>query len=254
MNSKCNKTAMVTGATGGIGRATIISLIDEGYDVIVHYRNNEVKACELYEIAKGKGRKAMKVKADLSNINDIKDMFDAVFNEFDHIDLLVNNAGMALEIEFLDVSEEDFAAMNEADWRSVFFCSQYVARRMVEKNISGVIINVTSNQVEGCWPRSSVYAPVKAAVTTFTKNVSMELAQHGIRVVAIAPGYTDVGWPEDSHLRDAEKLLPFKRFATTTEIAQGIMYLASDQASYITGSVLTIDGGATLPVVACHDF
>ena len=116
------------------------------------------------------------------------------------------------------------------------------------------VITRTSNQAEGCWPRATIYGPTKAAVSKFTKNAAMELAPHGVRMVAVAPGYTDIGWPADSHLREAEKLLPLRRFAQPAEIAKAIVYLASQDASYMTGSVLTIDGGATLPVVACNDF
>ncbi len=101
---------------------------------------------------------------------------------------------------------------------------------------------------------TGIYGPTKAAVSKFTKNAAMELALYGVRMVAIAPGYTDIGWPADSHLRQAEKRLPLKRFAAPEEIAKGVAFLASPDATYMTGCVLTMDGGATLPVVAANDF
>lgn len=106
---------------------------------------------------------------------------------------------------------------------------------MVEKKTAGVIISISSNQVDGCWPRATIYAPTKAAVSKFKKNAAMERSLKGIRL-------------------EAAKRLPFKRFATTEEITQAVIYMASDKAAYITGTTLTVEGGATLPVVAVNDF
>lgn len=167
---------------------------------------------------------------------------------------MVNNAGISSEVYFLDATEEMFDHMTAVDWKGLYFSSQIAAKKMVEAGTKGVIINVSSNQVEGCWPRATIYGPTKAAVSKFTQNAAMELSLNGIRMVAIAPGYTDVGWePGDIRLEAAERL-PLRRFATTKEIAKGVVYLASEDASYIVGSTLMIDGGATLPVVAANDF
>ena len=125
---------------------------------------------------------------------------------------------------------------------------------MIKNNTKGVIVNISSNQVEGCWPRATIYAPTKAAVSKFTKNTAMELIPHNIRMVAVAPGYTNVGWAPDDHRMDAAKKLPMRRFASTKEIAEGVAYLIGENAGYITGTTLTIDGGATLPVTAANDF
>ncbi len=150
-------------------------------------------------------------------------MYQIAFETFDVIDLVVNNAGISSEVYFLDATEEMLDDMTAIDWKGLFFSSQIAAKRMVEKNVKGVIINISSNQI-------------------------------GIRMVAVAPGYTDVGWePGDIRLEAAERL-PFKQFATTKEIAQAVVYLASDKAAYITGTTLMIEGGATLSVVAANDF
>lgn len=116
---------------------------------------------------------------------------------------------------------EQFERMTCVGWRGVYFCSQYAAKRMIAKNIKGLIINVSSNQAEAIGPRSTIYGPTKAAVSKFTKNAAMELSLHGIRMVAIAPGYTDIGWPADSHLREARDRLPLKRFAQPGGNRQG---------------------------------
>lgn len=249
-----NKTALITGGAKGIGRQISISMAKAGYNIAVNYRSGEAGAKTVCEIAESFGVKAIAVYADMAVMADIRSMYETVFKEFGAVDVLVNNAGISSEVYFLDATEEMFDHMTAVDWKGVFFSSQIAAKRMIEQGIRGVIINIASNQVEGCWPRATIYAPTKAAVAKFTKNAAMELSLKGIRMVAVAPGYTDVGWePGDIRLEAAARL-PMKRFATTEEIAQAVIYLASDAADYITGTMLTIDGGATLPVVAANDF
>lgn len=248
------KVVLITGASKGIGRAITVAMLEAGYDVVINYRTAKDKADELIEFAKSINREAISVYADLSNLDEIKNMYYVAINHFKHIDIVVNNAGISNETYFLEATEDDFDKVNSIDWKGLFFSSQFAAKHMVEKAIKGVIINISSNQVDGCWPRSTIYASVKAAVSKFTKNCAMELAPHNIRVNAIAPGYTDIGWAKSSHIWKAAALLPLQRFAKPEEIAQGVVYLASSNASYMTGTTLTIDGGATLPVVACNDF
>lgn len=249
-----NKTALITGGAKGIGRQISISMAKAGYNIAVNYRSGEKEAWEVCETARGFGVKALAVYADMGVLDDVRKMYETVFETFGVVDVLVNNAGISSEVYFLEATEEMFDHMTAVDWKGVFFSSQIAAKQMVEKNVRGVIINIASNQVDGCWPRAAIYGPTKAAVAKFTKNAAMELSLKGIRMVAVAPGYTDVGWePGDIRLEAAARL-PFKRFASTQEIAQAVIYLASDAADYITGTMLTIDGGATLPVVAANDF
>lgn len=248
------KTALITGGAKGIGRQISLSMAKEGYNIVVNYRSDEKAAREICETAKIYGVKSMAVYADMGKVSDIEDMYRKAFAEFDVIDVLVNNAGISSEVYFLDATEEMFDRMTAIDWKGLFFCSQFAAKKMAEKKVAGVIVNISSNQVEGCWPRATIYASTKAAVSKFTKNAAMELSLKGIRMVAVAPGYTDVGWEPGDIRLEAAKRLPFKRFATTEEIAQAVIYMASDKAAYITGTTLTIEGGATLPVVAANDF
>lgn len=244
------KNAIVTGGSKGIGKQIALTLAENGYNIAVNYHNDEKGALEVCEEAKKHGVLAYPLKADVGNYDEISSMFNSVDKLFPHIDLLVNNAGSSSEAYFLKATEKDFDTMTAIDWKGVYFCSQFAAKRMIKKKVNGVIINITSNQVVGCWPRATIYSPSKAAVSKFTKNASMELAPYGIRMLAVAPGYTDVGWPKDDHRFDAAKYLPLKRFASTKEIAEGVLFLASDKVTYMTGSTLTIDGGATLPVTA----
>ncbi|MEM1484149.1 SDR family oxidoreductase [Oscillospiraceae bacterium PP1C4] len=246
--------AVITGATKGIGRQIALTMANEGYDIVVNYRSDEAGAQEVCQIAQSCGAKALAVYADVGKIEDLNAMYAEIDQVFPEIHVLVNNAGISSEVYFLDATEEQFDRMTATDWKGLYFCSQLAAKRMIATKTKGVIINISSNQVDGCWPRATIYAPTKAAVTKFTKNAAMELALHGIRMVAVAPGYTDVGWAPDDIRMEAASRLPMRRFASTEEIAQGVVYLASDKAAYITGSTLTIDGGATLPVVAANDF
>lgn len=248
------KTALITGAAKGIGRQIALELAKAGYNIVVNYRSDRPAADEVCRQAEAWGARALPIYADISVVEDIRKMYREAIEAFDHLDVVVNNAGISSEVYFLEATEEMFDRMTAIDWKGLYFSSQIAALHMVEKEIRGVIINVSSNQVDGCWPRATIYGPTKAAVSKFTKNAAMELSQKGIRMVAVAPGYTDVGWePGDIRLEAAVRL-PFKRFATTTEIARGVVYLASEDADYITGTTLTIDGGATLPVVAANDF
>lgn len=248
------KVALVTGGAKGIGKQISRSMAKAGYDIVVNYRSDRLSAEKICEEAREKGVRAMAVYADISKVEDIRNMYELVFREFDAVDVLVNNAGISSEVYFLEATEEMFDRMTAIDWKGLYFSSQIAAKKMIEKGIKGVIINLSSNQIDGCWPRATIYGPTKAAVSKFTKNAAMELSLYGIRMAAIAPGYTDVGWePGDIRLQ-AAKRLPFRRFATTDEIASGVVYLASEEAGYITGTTLVMDGGATLPVVAANDF
>lgn len=254
MDIRNNKTVLITGAAKGIGKQIAYTMAEKGYDIVVNYRSDRESAEKICRDAEKMGVKALAVYADFSKIEDIKSMFEKVFGCFPVIDILINNAGISSEVYFLDATEEMFEQMTAIDWKGVYFCSQIAAKRMIEKNVKGVIINISSNQINGCWPRATIYAPTKAAVSKFTENAAMELSLYGIRMAAVAPGYTDVGWePGDIRLEAASRL-PFKRFATTKEIAEAVAYLASEEASYVTGTTFVIDGGATLPVVAANDF
>lgn len=246
--------ALITGAAKGIGKQIAITLAEKGYDIAVNYHTDPQAAKEVCREAESFGARTLAIYADMSKVTDIKAMHGQADETFGGVDLVVNNAGISSEVYFLDAEEKDFDRMTAIDWKGLYFSSQEAAKNMIARGIQGVIINISSNQTDGCWPRATIYGPTKAAVSKFTKNAAMELAGYGIRMAAVAPGYTDVGWEPDDIRWEAAKLLPFGRFASTREIAEAVAYLASGHAAYITGTTLTIDGGATLPVVAANDF
>jgi NAD(P)-dependent dehydrogenase (short-subunit alcohol dehydrogenase family) len=243
------KTALVTGASHGIGRQIALTLAENGYDLGINYFKSNDSIQEVCALVEKRGAKALCLQADVGKINEIDRMFEFFFREFLKIDLLVNNAGISKFAPFLQVTEELWNEITNTDWKGSYFCAQRAGKNMVENHTKGVIINISSNHVDGCWPNANIYGPTKAALSKFTKNIAMELAQYGIRVVAVAPGYTDIGWDSSDPIYRATERLPLKRFATTKEIADAVVFLASDKAQYITGTCLTIDGGALLPVL-----
>jgi len=243
-----NRTALITGASSGIGRAAALELAEVGYDLGINYCRHREGAEEVARAIRKKQRRALVLQADVGKKAEIDRMFDRFFAEFGHIDLMVNNAGVSMFKPFLQTSEELWDTVTNVDWKGTYFCAQRAARDMAESGRGGVIINMSSNQKDGCWPTASVYGPTKMAVAKFTRHAAFELARYGVRVVALAPGYTDVGWPEGDPVHEAKDKIPMKRFATPEEIARVIRRLASDEFA-----CLDIDGGALLPIVTEND-
>lgn len=242
------KTALVTGASHGIGQAIAITLASNGYDVGVNYCNNADGAEETCRLARQAGAKAVALRADVGDYQALCGLFDAFFAEFDAIDLMVNNAGVSEFHPLLEVTEEQWERVTRIDWKAAYFGTQLAARNMAANGTAGVIVNIVSNHVDGCFPDANIYAPSKAAVDTFCRNAAMELAPYHIRVLALAPGYTDV-WAPDNPIQAVRERIPLGRFATPQEVANILLFLASDQCSYMTGTRVTVDGGALLPVV-----
>ncbi len=254
------KVAFVTGAGRGIGKGIAIQLAKAGYDVAVHYATSADGARETAEQCRALGARAELFQADIRHVDEIRAMFAAFRGAFDRLDLMVNNAGVTRFQPFLEATEEMFDTVIGTDLRGTYFCAQEAARYMVEKGVKGVIINISSNHAQGCWPTASYYAAAKAGVDKMGRNIAMELAPHGIRVVTIAPGYTV---PREKLAAQAqahpwwEKIItriPAGRFADPEEIGDAVVFLASDSAGYITGTTLNIDGGALLPVVTENRF
>lgn len=248
------KNALVTGAGRGIGRAIALELGANGYAVGVNYLHSKAGAQTVCDEIISRGGKAIPLQADVGKNTELSAMFEEYFSAFGSIDLMVNNAGLSKFYPFLEVTEEQWQELTFSDWKGAFFGTQYAARNMVEHGKQGVIINISSNHVDGCWPQANIYGPTKAALTKFGKSAAMELAPYGIRVITVAPGYTDVDWPKDHPVQLAKPRIPLKRFAEPQEIAKIVAFLASDACSYMTGNCVTIDGGALLPILPENDY
>ena len=248
------KNAIVTGASGGIGQATAIELARNGYDVYITYVSRKEGAEKTLRAVEDLGARGIIGKVDIRNLEEIDWMFSDFSDKLGTLDLLVNNGGIDRHNHFLETTQEEFDSIINANLRGAFFCTQKAARMMIGARINGVIINISSVQAEGNWPGYSVYAASKAALTKLTKSVAMELAAYGIRVVAIHPGYIDVGNMDHGEVEAISKRIPLGRIGTVEETANLVVFCASEKASYITGSALNVDGGVLLPVASENYF
>lgn len=246
------KTAIVTGASHGIGQAIAVALAKNNYDVGINYCSNRSGAEQTLRLVEDAGAKALLLQADVGSYEALSAIFRQFDTTFDHLDLMVNNAGVSEFHPLLEVTEAQWERVTDIDWKAVFFGTQFAAQRMEAAGNGGVIVNITSNHIDGCFPNASIYAPSKAAVDTFCRNAAMELAPHKIRVVSLAPGYTNV-WSDDNPIQKVRSRIPLKRFAAPEEIAGILVFLASDACAYLTGTRVTVDGGALLPVVPEND-
>ena len=249
MTTPTRPTALVTGASRGIGRGIALALAEAGYDVGVNYASSQPEALAVADACRAAGVRADAMHADVGDISDIEALFANFLGRFGHLDLLVNNAGIGLKVPFLETTEEQYDRVMDVNLRGVFFCTQAAARAMVARGQGGVIINNTSIHQEIQHPNTSVYGPAKAALEKFTRHAALELAPYGIRVNAVAPGatITQEGLEATPHWKLVRSRIPLGRHGLPEDVARAVVFLASEQASYITGASLTIDGGAVLP-------
>lgn len=242
------KTALVTGASRGIGRAIALCLAAEGARVAINYAGNVKAAEEVKATIEAAGGTAILCQADIADSAAVEAMVANVVKEFGTIDILVNNAGITRDTLLMRMKDEDFAKVLDTNLKGVFYCTKAVSKLMMKKR-SGRIVNMAS--VVGLVGNAGQtnYAAAKAGVIGFSKSAAKELASRGITVNVVAPGFigTDMtaGLPESVK----EKMLtdiPLGRMGEPEDVASAVLFLASDQASYITGQVVNVDGGMVM--------
>ena len=242
------KVALVTGASRGIGQATAIDLAKAGADIVVNFIGNEAVAQETVEAIEALGRKAIKIKADVGNAEDVQAMVDEAVAAFGHIDILVNNAGITRDGLLIRMKDSDWDDVLNINLKGVYLVTKAVAKLMVKQR-AGRIINMTSvSGVTGNVGQGN-YAAAKAGVIGFTKTCAKELAARGITVNAVAPGFIETEMTDVLPEKIKEGIaatVPFGRMGQPEEIASVVTFLASDFASYITGQVLNVDGGMVM--------
>lgn len=242
------KVALVTGASRGIGQATAIELAKAGADVVVNFIGNEAVAQETVAAIEALGRKAIKIKADVGNAEDVQAMVDEAVAAFGHIDILVNNAGITRDGLLIRMKDSDWDDVLNINLKGVYLVTKAVAKLMVKQR-AGRIINMTSvSGVTGNVGQAN-YAAAKAGVIGFTKTCAKELAARGITVNAVAPGFIETAMTDVLPEKIKEGIaatVPFGRMGQPGEIASVVTFLASDFASYITGQVLNVDGGMVM--------
>lgn len=242
------KVALVTGASRGIGQVTAIELAKAGADVVVNFIGNEAVAQETVEKIEALGRKAIKIKANVGDADDVQAMVDEAIATFGHIDILVNNAGITRDGLLIRMKDSDWDEVLNINLKGVYLVTKAVAKLMVKQR-AGRIINMTSvSGVTGNVGQAN-YAAAKAGVIGFTKTCAKELAARGITVNAVAPGFIETAMTDVLPEKIKEGIaatVPFGRMGQPEEIASVVTFLASDFASYITGQVLNVDGGMVM--------
>ncbi|MCG2676810.1 3-oxoacyl-[acyl-carrier-protein] reductase [bacterium] len=239
-----DKVALVTGGGRGIGRAIVLALAKEGADIVTCDINLENLKEVVSEVEK-LGKKILIQKVDVSKISEVDDVVKKALDKFTKIDILVNNAGITRDNLILKMSEEEWDQVLDINLKGAFNCLKAVARPMMKAR-SGRIVNIAS--VVGMMgnPGQANYAASKAGIIGLTKSAAKELASRGINVNAIAPGFIKTTMTESLSDEVKEKLInqiPLKRLGEVTDVANLVVFLASDDASYITGEVIKVDGG-----------
>jgi len=242
------RTAVVTGGARGIGRAIAVELAARGAQVVVNYNSSPEKAEEVVAEITANGGKALAVKADVSDFKQAGELIQATLDAFGGIDILVNNAGITRDKLILMMSEEDFDIVQKINLKGTFNCCKAAVKAMLRKR-NGRIINITSVSGQIGNPGQTNYSASKAGQIGFTKSLAREVAVKNITVNAIAAGYVDTdiwkGVPEEAQA-SLLNMIPLKRKGTPQDIAYAVAFLASDEASYITGQVLAVDGGMAM--------
>ena len=243
-----NKVALVTGAGRGIGRAIAIALAKEGAEVIINYNGSEGRAQEVKQTIEENGGKASIYKCNVSDFEACEAMIKDVVKEYGHLDILVNNAGITRDNLIMKMSEEDFDAVINANLKGCFNTIKAVSRQMLKQR-SGRIINITS--VSGILGNAGQanYSASKAGIIGLTRTMARELASRGITVNGIAPGFVDTDMTKvlPEQVREAATAqIPLGRFGKPEDIANMAAYLASEKASYITGQIISVDGGMAI--------
>ena len=242
------KTALVTGASRGIGRAIALRLAAEGASVAINYAGNTAKAEETKAAIEAAGGKAALFQADVSDSAKVEQMVAAVTEAFGTIDILVNNAGITRDGLLMRMKEEDFDAVLDTNLKGIFHVTKAVSKLMMKKR-AGRIVNMAS--VVGIMGNAGQtnYAAAKAGVIGFTKSAAREFAARGITVNAVAPGFiaTDMTAAMPEKAKEATlAAIPLRRMGEPEDVANAVAFLVSDQASYITGQVVKLDGGMVM--------
>jgi len=240
------RVALVTGAQQGIGKAMALAFAREGADVVVNYLDDAGGAEQVATQARKSGVRAVVAQADVARVDQGQALVARAVQELGGLDVLVNNAGVYPRSPFLDLSEREWDHVLDVNLKGSCFCAQAAARAMIAGGRRGSIINLSSSSVRG-QPRGVHYTASKGGIITMTRTMALELAPHGIRVNAIAPGTTDTAQPRggmsEEELVAFARQIPLGRIAQPDDIASVAVFLASEESRHMTGQTLHVNGG-----------
>ncbi|HDF0240795.1 TPA: 3-oxoacyl-[acyl-carrier-protein] reductase [Staphylococcus aureus] len=239
------KSALVTGASRGIGRSIALQLAEEGYNVAVNYAGSKEKAEAVVEEIKAKGVDSFAIRANVADADEVKAMIKEVISQFGSLDVLVNNAGITRDNLLMRMKEQEWDDVIDTNLKGVFNCIQKATPQMLRQR-SGAIINLSSVVGAVGNPGQANYVATKAGVIGLTKSAARELASRGITVNAVAPGFIVSDMTDALSDELKEQMLtqiPLARFGQDTDIANTVAFLASDKAKYITGQTIHVNGG-----------
>jgi len=243
------RIAIVTGSDSGIGKATAVELARQGYDVGITWHEDQEGAASTAAEVEQHGRRAVVAQLDLAKLPKAAGGIDDLMDELGGVDAFVNNSGVGRSAEFLELEWDDWMHVQDVNLNGAFLCAQRAARRMVEQGRGGRIVNVTSVHEHVPLPESAAYVAAKHGLGGLTKQMALELAEHGITVNAVAPGEiaTPMTGNEDVDPRTVERdSIPLGRPGDAREIASLIAWLCREDAEYATGSSFVVDGGLLL--------
>ena len=242
------KVAFITGATRGIGKQIALTLANEGYDIVLNYRKENEELAEIKEQIESIGRKCVPVQGDVSNFEDCEKMVKQIAEEFGHIDVLVNNAGITKDNLIIRMKKEDFEDVINVNLQGTFNVTKNVVPYMMKQR-NGRIINISSVVGVAGNAGQTNYSASKAGIIGFTKSLAKEVASRNIFVNAIAPGFIQTDMTDVLKNEVKENIansIPLKRMGTAKDVANLVKFLASEDSSYITGQVINVDGGMVM--------
>jgi len=245
------RRALVTGATTGIGRGTAFELAAHGAAVAIDYRGKEDEAGEMVAAIEGAGGRAIGVQMDITKEDEVTRGFAQAREAFGGLDLVVNNAGVEAPFDVVDMPLEEWDRVIAVNLTGVFLASREAARIMRAADVPGTIVMVSSVHEQIPWKKFSHYCASKGGVKLFAQSIARELAPHGIRVVSVAPGAIETPINRDvlndpDQKREVLEEIPLGRWGRVDDVAKAIAWVASEQAGYVTGTTLFVDGGMTL--------
>lgn len=243
-----DRTLIVTGGNSGIGEAIVLAAAAEGANLVIDYVAHPDETADLIDRVERAGGRAVGIKADVSRSADLHAMVDRAVEAFGRLDVLVNNAGIENRTSLLETGEEDFEKVIAVNLKSAFFGSQAAAKRFIAQGTGGLIINISSVHEDWPMPGNIAYCVSKGGIRMLTRTAGVELGEHGIRMINLAPGAVstpiNAGTEADPEKRARlEGAIPLGRIAQPDDVAEVVVFLASGKAGYMTSTTVTVDGG-----------